>query len=172
MGLEIERKFLVTGEGWRKGARRSRLSQGYLLAEKGKCARVRLEDGRGTITIKGPSRGAGRAEYEYAIPARDARELLRHLCEKPLIEKTRHRVRFGGLVWEIDEFAGDNRGLIVAEVELRRAGQAVALPPWIGKEVTDDPHYLNANLFKRPWRKAGRGPFRAASARKRRRPRR
>src|ERR1700723_3578792 len=120
MGREIERKFLVTGDGWRKGAKRSRLTQGYLLAEKKKSVRVRLEDGRGTVTIKGPSRGAGRAEYEYEIPAADARELLRTLCEKPLIEKTRSRVRFGGLIWEIDEFSGDNEGLIVAEVELKR----------------------------------------------------
>jgi CYTH domain-containing protein len=152
MGREIERKFLVMGEGWRKGAKRSRLSQGYLLAEKGKSARVRLEDGRGTLTIKGPTRGAGRAEYEYAIPASDARELLRTLCEKPLIVKTRSRVRFGGLIWEIDEFSGDNEGLVVAEVELRRGNQKVALPPWVGKEVTRDPRYLNANLFKRPYR--------------------
>ena len=152
MGREIERKFLVTGGGWRKGAKRSRLSQGYLLAEKKKSVRVRLEDGRGTVTIKGPARGAGRAEFEYAIPAKDARELLRDLCEKPLIEKTRSRVRCGGLVWEIDEFSGDNQGLVVAEVELRRAGQKVALPPWAGKEVTRDPRYLNANLFKKPYR--------------------
>jgi adenylate cyclase len=114
--------------------------------------RVRLEDGRGTVTIKGPARGAARAEFEYAIPAKDARELLRDLCEKPLIEKTRSRVRYAGLVWEIDEFAGDNEGLVVAEVELRRAGQKVALPPWTGKEVTRDPRYLNANLFKKPYR--------------------
>lgn len=152
MGREIERKFLVTGDGWRKGARRSRLSQGYLLAEKGKSVRVRLEDGRGTITIKGPARGTGRAEYEYAIPAKDAREMLQRLCEKPLIEKTRHRVRFGGLLWEVDEFAGANRGLIVAEVELSRARQKVALPAWAGQEVTRDPRYLNANLFKKPFR--------------------
>ncbi|HXT01174.1 MAG TPA: CYTH domain-containing protein [Elusimicrobiota bacterium] len=152
MGREIERKFLVKGEGWRKGAKRSRLSQGYLLAQKGKSVRVRLEDGRGTVTIKGPSRGAGRAEYEYPIPADDARELLRDLCEKPLIEKTRHRVKHGGLIWEVDEFAGANRGLIVAEVELSRTRQKVALPPWIGKEVTGDPRYLNANLFKKPYR--------------------
>lgn len=152
MGLEIERKFLVKGDGWRRGAKRSRLSQGYLVAEKGKSARVRLEDGRGTLTIKGPSRGAGRAEYEYSIPAKDARELLRNLCEKPLIEKMRHRVRFGGLVWEIDEFAGANRGLVVAEVELKRPRQKVPLPAWAGKEVTRDARYLNANLFKRPYK--------------------
>lgn len=152
MGREIERKFLTTGGGWRKGAKRSRLSQGYLLAEKKKSVRVRLEDGRGTVTIKGPARGGGRDEYEYVIPAKDARELLDRLCEKPLIEKTRHRVRHRGLVWEIDEFAGANKGLVVAEVELRRAGQKVALPPWIGREVTDDPRYLNANLFKNPYK--------------------
>jgi adenylate cyclase len=151
MGREIERKFLVTGGGWRKGAKRSRLSQGYLLAEKGKSVRVRLEDGRGTITIKGPG-GASRTEYEYAIPAKDARELLRALCEKPLIEKIRSRVGYGGLIWEIDEFLGDNKGLVVAEVELSRVGQKVALPPWVGKEVTSDPRYLNANLFKKPYR--------------------
>ena len=151
MGREIERKFVVTGEGWRKGARRSRLSQGYLLAEKGKSARVRLEDGRGTLTIKGPSRGAGRAEYEYPIPAKDARELLRDLCEKPLIEKTRWRVRVRGLLWEIDVFGGANRGLVVAEVELRRPRQKIPLPAWAGREVTSDPRYLNANLFKKPY---------------------
>ena len=152
MAKEIERKFLTFGDGWRRGAKRSRLSQGYLLAGKDKSVRVRLENGRGTVTIKGRARGLVRAEYEYAIPARDARELLDRLCEKPLIEKTRHRVRFGGLVWEIDEFFGDNAGLIVAEVELKSAGQKVPLPPWIGAEVTRDPRYLNSNLFKRPYR--------------------
>jgi CYTH domain-containing protein len=160
MAREIERKFLVTGDDWRKGARRSRLSQGYLLAEKGRSVRVRLEDGRGTVTIKGAARGLIRAEYEYSIPARDARELLDRLCEKPLIEKTRHRVRFGGLVWEIDEFVGDNAGLIVAEVELTSARQKVPLPPWIGKEVTRDPRYLNANLFKNPYRRWAPRPLR------------
>jgi adenylate cyclase len=156
MGLEIERKFLVTGDAWRKGAKRSRLRQGYLLAGKEKSVRVRLEDGRGTVTIKGRARGLVRAEYEYAIPARDARELLDRLCERPLIEKTRHRARFGGLVWEIDEFFGDNAGLVVAEVELRRADQKVVLPPWIGKEVTRDARYLNSNLFKNPYRRWAR----------------
>jgi len=158
MGREIERKFLVAGDGWRTGGKRSRLRQGYLCASKERSVRVRLEDGAGTVTIKGPTRGASRAEYEYRIPARDAAALLR-LCEKPLIEKTRTRVRHGGLVWEIDEFAGDNRGLIVAEVELERESRKVALPPWIGKEVTRDARYLNANLFKNPyrnWRRARR----------------
>jgi adenylate cyclase len=153
MGREIERKFLVTGDGWRKGAKRSRLSQGYLYAGKDKSVRVRLEDGQGTVTIKGPTLGASRAEYEYSIPAKDARELLSRLCERPLIEKTRSRVRRGGLVWEIDEFGGDNKGLVLAEIELRRPNQKVALPPWVGKEVTCDPRYLNSNLFKKSYKR-------------------
>lgn len=156
MAKEIERKFLVTGNGWRKGGRRSRLRQGYLCASKERSVRVRLEDGAGTLTIKGPARGAARDEYEYPIPARDAARLLDGLCEKPLIEKTRTRVRFKGLVWEVDEFSGDNRGLVVAEVELDRAGQTAVLPPWAGKEVTRDPRYLNANLFKNPYRRWAR----------------
>jgi len=145
----------VTGGAWRKGGKRARLRQGYLCASKERSVRVRLEDGVGTLTVKGPARGPARAEYEYPVPARDAARLL-DLCEKPLIEKTRTRVRFGGLTWEIDEFGGDNRGLIVAEVELRRADQKVALPPWVGKEVTRDPRYLNANLFKKPYREWAR----------------
>lgn len=152
MGREIERKFLVTGDGWRKGATASRLSQGYLAAGRERSVRVRLEDGRGTLTIKGRAKGISRPEYEYAIPARDARELLALLCEKPLIEKIRRRTRFGGKVWEIDEFLGDNAGLVVAEVELKRAGERLLRPPWLGREVTKDPRYLNARLFKRPYR--------------------
>jgi adenylate cyclase len=165
VGREIERKFLTAGNGWRKGAKRSRLRQGYLLAGKEKSVRVRLEGGRGTVTIKGRARGLVRAEYEYAIPARDARELLDRLCEKPLIEKARFRVRFGGLVWEIDEFSGNNRGLIVAEVELKSAAQKIVLPPWVGKEVTRDPRYLNANLFKHPYRRWARRAASRASQR-------
>jgi adenylate cyclase len=152
MGREIERKFLVVGDGWRKGGKRSRLRQGYLCASRERSVRVRLEDGVGTVTVKGPARKNVRLEYEYRIPARDAAELLDRLCERPLIEKTRARVKSGGILWEVDEFHGDNRGLIVAEVELARAGQKVALPEWVGREVTDDPRYLNANLFKRPYR--------------------
>lgn len=151
MGLEIERKFLVVGDGWREGGRRARLRQGYLCASKDRSVRVRLEDGRGTLTIKGPTRGAARSEFEYPIPARDAAALLR-LCEKPLIEKSRTRVRHRGRLWEIDEFAGANAGLVLAEIELRRADENIPLPPWAGTEVTRDPRYLNANLFKLPYR--------------------
>jgi adenylate cyclase len=155
MAREIERKFLVKGAGWRKGGKRSRLKQGYLHSSRERSVRVRLEDGVGTLTIKGRTRGLSRAEYEYRVPARDAVRLLA-LCEKPLIEKTRTRVIFGGLTWEIDEFSGANRGLVVAEVELGRPDQRVALPPWAGKEVTRDARYLNANLFRRPYRRWAR----------------
>lgn len=150
MGEEIERKFLVTGDGWRRG-RKSRLRQGYLCASLDRSVRVRLEDGVGTLNVKGPARGLARAEFEYRIPARDAAALLR-LCLRPLIEKTRTRVRHRGLTWEVDEFFGDNAGLVVAEVELDRASRKVALPPWVGAEVTHDPRYLNASLIKRPYR--------------------
>jgi adenylate cyclase len=151
MGLEIERKFLVAGNAWRGRGRASRLRQGYLCASRERSVRVRLDGRAGTLTIKGPARGAARAEFEYEVPACDAAALLA-LCEKPLIDKTRTRARFGGLLWEIDEFHGANRGLVVAEVELSRAGQRVRLPPWVGAEVTDDPRYLNASLFRKPYR--------------------
>ncbi|MDE2490347.1 MAG: CYTH domain-containing protein [Elusimicrobia bacterium] len=156
MGREIERKFLVAGDGWRGRGTSSRLRQGYLCASKERSVRVRLEGRAGTLTVKGPSRGAARDEYEYRIPARDAAELLERHCLQPLIDKTRTRLRWKGLVWEIDEFRGDNRGLIVAEVELPRADRAVELPPWAGAEVTGDPRYLNASLLRRPYRLWGR----------------
>jgi adenylate cyclase len=151
MALEIERKFLVKGGAWRGRGRSSRLRQGYLCATKERSVRVRVDGRAAFLTIKGPSRGAVRAEFEYRIPARDAAALLA-LCERPLIDKTRTRVRHAGLLWEIDEFHGDNAGLIVAEVELSRADERVALPPWVGAEVTGDARYLNASLLRRPYR--------------------
>lgn len=162
MGREIERKFLVRGEGWRRGGKTTTMRQGYLCASKERSVRVRLEDGIGTLTIKGPSRGLARAEYEYRIPPQDAARLLDALCERPLIEKTRTRTRRGGLTWEIDEFQGENAGLIVAEVELERKNQRISLPPWAGREVSEDPRYLNANLFRNQYRNwaAGRRPRR------------
>ena len=105
----------------------------------------------GFITIKGMSVGATRSEYEYEIPLADANEMLDRLCERPLIEKTRYRVSHEGLAWEIDEFEGDNRGLIIAEVELKDETQSVTLPGWIGQEVTGDHRYFNANLVANPF---------------------
>ncbi|NLE67293.1 MAG: CYTH domain-containing protein [Lentisphaerae bacterium] len=152
MPKEIERKFLLASGEWRAKARGFFCRQGY-LAVNGRCAaRVRIARGRAYLTIKGNRSGISRDEYEYRVPVGHANEMLERLCEQPIIEKTRHLVREGGVLWEIDEFSGENRGLVVAEVELRDEAQAVALPPWIGREVTADPKYLNASLVRRPYR--------------------
>ena len=160
MPLEIERKFLLRGEGWRALGAGVPYRQGYLSTEPGRSVRVRLVRDKGYLTIKGMTVGAARAEYEYEIPAADASEMLDKLCERPLIEKTRYRVEHQGFVWEIDEFDGDNAGLIIAEVELDEEDQAIVLPDWIGKEVTGDPRYYNASLITNPytrWSSTGRG---------------
>lgn len=152
MAQEIERKFLVRGEDWRDLAPGEVYRQGYLSAGTGVTVRVRTAGGRGLLTIKGPSVGATRAEYEYEIPLADANEMLDTLCEQPLIEKSRRRIEHGGLVWDVDEFVGDNQGLVIAEVELADERQEVTLPDWVGDEVTDDSRYFNANLVRHPYR--------------------
>ncbi|MBI4864841.1 MAG: CYTH domain-containing protein [Candidatus Riflebacteria bacterium] len=151
MGKEIERKFLVRGDEWRKLALGVPYRQGYLSTVKERTVRVRTVGQEGFLTIKGITTGASRAEYEYPIPCSDASELLSNLCEKPLIEKNRYKIAHGGLVWEVDEFFGDNQGLIVAEVELTDEGQTFDRPPWVHDEVTGDPRYFNSNLIKKPF---------------------
>ena len=151
MPREIERKFLLRGEGWRALGAGVPYRQGYLSTVPGRSVRVRLVRDRGYLTIKGITVGATRAEYEYEIPAEGASELLTNLCERPLIEKTRYRVEHHGLIWEIDEFDGDNAGLIIAEVELDEEHQAISLPDWVGEEVTGDPRYYNASLISNPY---------------------
>lgn len=151
MGTEIERKFLVEGDSWRGAASSTSFRQGYLSTVKERTVRVRSAGGRGTLTIKGITVGATRSEFEYSIPVEDADALLDELCERPLIEKTRHVVDVGGTIWEIDEFAGLNAGLIVAEVELASEDAAFTPPGWLGDEVTDDPRYFNANLIAHPY---------------------
>lgn len=151
MGIEIERKFLVR-DGWRGLAEGILYRQGYLASRPGCTVRVRAAGNQGYLTIKGGTAGISRAEYEYSIPLEDAVQLLDSLCQPPLIEKTRYRIRVAsGLVWEVDEFAGENQGLIIAEVELSHADQSIELPDWIGLEVSDDPRYFNANLAKHPF---------------------
>lgn len=156
MGREIERKFLVQGDGWRAG-QAMRYRQGYLSTDKTRTVRVRLvEDvtageAWGYLTLKGKSTGASRAEYEYAIPVQDARELLENLCHQPLIEKIRHTLTVGADTWEVDEFFGVNAGLVIAEIELESVDQAFARPLWLGNEVTDDPRYYNSNLVTYPF---------------------
>jgi CYTH domain-containing protein len=147
--VEIERKFLVTGSGWRQG-HGVRLSQGYLNRDKERTVRIRLAGERAFLTIKGASSGATRAEFEYEIPVADAEELLK-LCDGPIIQKVRHTVAYKGLEWEIDEFLGDNAGLVVAEVELEREDQPFERPGWVGQEVTEDPRYYNSSLAASPY---------------------
>ncbi len=151
MGTEIERKFLVRGDGWRQGAAGTRYRQGYLSTAAERNVRVRLAGARGFLTVKGRAEGLTRLEFEYEIPAADAERLLDELCRKPLIEKTRFVVEHRGATWEIDEFEGVNAGLVVAEVELEDEDQEVDLPPWVGAEVSEDPRYLNASLVDKPF---------------------
>ena len=151
MPKEIERKFLVIDDSWRKNALKEELKQGYILREKNRVVRIRTVDAKGYITVKALVSGIERLEFEYEIPYDDAIEMLDKFCTKPLIEKTRHLVIHNGQLWEIDEFHSDNRGLIVAEAELESAGQALDLPVWAGKEVSEDPRYYNANLSLVPY---------------------
>lgn len=151
MATEIERKFLVRDDSWRGLGEGKHYRQGYLSTEPGRSVRVRVADGKGYLTVKGETVNATRAEYEYVIPLQDASAMLDTLCKRPLIEKTRYRIDYQGLVWEVDEFAGENAGLIIAEVELASADQVVALPAWIGEEVTSDPRYYNASLIANPF---------------------
>ena len=151
MAKEIERKFLVRGDAWRSLAKGAPYRQGYLNSAKERTVRVRIADARAFLTVKGVTVGATRPEYEYEIPFDEGKAMLDTLAEKPLIEKNRYKIPVGGLTWEIDEFLGDNAGLIVAEVELTSEDQAFDMPAWIGEEVTGDPRYYNANLIKNPF---------------------
>ena len=153
MAKEIERKFLVKEEAWKALAKGTSYRQGYLNSIKERTVRVRTIADKGYLTVKGISTGATRSEYEYEIPAADADAMLTDLCEKPLIEKNRYKIHIGNHVWEIDEFFGENRGLVVAEVELTSENQAFQKPKWIGEEVTGDPRYFNSNLIKHPFTK-------------------
>ena len=152
MGKEIERKFLIKGNDWKKKSKQVLFRQGYLSTVKERTVRVRTIDNKGFLTIKGITIGATRAEYEYEISVSDANEMLDSLCEKPIIEKTRTKIEYKGLIWEVDEFFGENEGLVVAEVELVSEDQEPAIPEWIGEEVTGDPRYFNSNLIKNPFK--------------------
>lgn len=151
MSREIERKYLVVGEAWRSPGTAIRLRQGYLSTVKERTVRVRVAGDAGYLTVKGITRGATRTEFDYEIPVADADLMLDELCERPLIEKTRHLVVHGDRNWEIDEFGGVNTGLVVAEVELEDEAQSIDLPAWVGDEVTADPRYFNSNLIAHPY---------------------
>lgn len=151
MGVEIERKYLVLNDDWKKKARPCRLMQGYLQTDKERTIRVRVIDDKGILTIKGENNGPTRLEFEYSIPVIDALELLDNLCLKPLIDKTRYFTDYCGLTWEIDEFHRENEGLVIAEVELKSENQKIELPAWVGEEVTGDERYYNSYLSSHPY---------------------
>jgi len=150
MPVEIERKFLVTSDGWRAHASARRIAQGYLSRDPDRVVRVRWVGDAGFVTIKGRTTGISRAEFEYAIPPADARELL-SICVPTVIDKTRHEVEFAGFIWEIDEFHGDNSGLVVAEIELPAADTHFERPEWLGAEVSSDFRYTNSHLSEHPF---------------------
>jgi adenylate cyclase len=149
---EIERKFLPASDAWRAAAvRHERMSQGYVAGSDRASVRVRIAGANATLNVKSGGLAAARYEYEYAIPLDDARELL-EISIGPLIDKTRHFVPHGGFEWEVDEFHGDNEGLVVAELELDFEGQEFPKPDWLGAEVTHLPRYYNVKLVKHPYR--------------------
>lgn len=157
MSIEIERKFLVCNDSWKNNIQKRMLfRQGYMRNENHATIRIRIADDKAFLTLKAPRDESGleRLEFEYSIPVDDANKILDSICEKPIIEKYRNYVPAGnGLVWEIDEFLGDNAGLTVAELELPEKDTPFTRPDWLGEEVTGDPRYFNAMLTKKPYNK-------------------
>ncbi|MGB5768999.1 MAG: CYTH domain-containing protein [Crocosphaera sp.] len=152
MTIEIERKFLLKNDNWRFLATGKVYRQGYILTEdKITTIRVRIIGTDAYLTIKSKTEGISRNEFEYSIPLEDAEIMLNTLCNRPLIEKIRYKVIQEELVWEVDEFQGENEGLILAEVELKDENQTINLPDWVGEEVTYDSRYYNVNLAKHPY---------------------
>jgi len=160
--LEIERKFLLKNDAWRgEVASSQRLTQGYLTPSPGLAdenlplnasVRVRSDGERAFINIKSMTLGVSRDEFEYPIPQADAEHMLAGLCSGPVIDKIRHHVHHAGMLWEIDEFLGENAGLVVAEVELESEDQYFERPEWLGDEVSDDPRYYNVSLVRHPYK--------------------
>ena len=150
---EIEKKFLVTSADWKRRAAGQLYRQGYLSIDPKRTVRIRLVGEQGMLTIKGERIGDTAPEFEYPIPVADARRLLDTLCLRPIIEKTRYTIEHEGHTWEVDEFHGDNEGLVIAEIELEAEGERFERPEWIGKEVTKEFRYTNANLVERPYTK-------------------
>lgn len=154
---EIERKFLVRGDGYRRQAvSQSRVVQGYICSARGRTVRVRIRDGRGYLTIKGASNVSGTTCYEWEreLPLAEAEELMK-LCEPGIIDKVRYLVPCGNHTFEVDEFHGDNEGLVVAEVELASEDEPFEKPDFIGREVTGDVRYYNSQLMKHPYTQWG-----------------
>ena len=154
MAIEIERKFLVLNDDWKVGPG-NYFSQGYLNREQERTIRIRVAGDKAYLTIKSSITSISRAEFEYEIPKIDAEQLLK-ICNQPIIEKTRYLFEYQGFTWEIDEFAGDNEGLVIAEIELQSEQQSFEKPQWLGEEVTDDARYYNSNLVTYPFKEWGK----------------
>jgi len=153
MATEIERKFLVTSNSWREQVTRQKsIKQGYFGPPNKASIRIRIDGDSANINIKSATLDIVRREYEIPVPLSDAEEMLRDLCERPFIEKVRYLVPVGKHTWEIDEFAGDNQGLIVAEIELSSPDEDFEKPDWLGNEVSHDERYYNVRLVKNPYR--------------------
>ncbi len=159
MPLEIERKFLVDGDAWRTQARsRVRYRQGYLAGNDRCSVRVRIGGDRAWLGLKARVVGRAREEFEYSIPPVEAEQILDTLCAEGAVEKVRYRVPFEAHEWEVDEFVGENAGLVLAEIELSREDEHFARPSWVGREVTDDVRYYSSSLAAYPWRRwSGQG---------------
>lgn len=157
MGIEIERKFLLKGDAWRDLGKAVHYAQGYLVAEPERTVRIRIAGEKAFIAVKGPTDGVSRKEFEYEIPTEDAAEMLK-LSPFPVIEKFRTKILWEGKIWEVDEFKGDNEGLIMAEIELFSADETFAVPPWIGEEVSGDLRYYNSYLSRNPYKNWGSSP--------------
>lgn len=156
MGVEIERKFLVVSDTWKSHVvSEKRIVQGYLAHTDATTVRVRVKGETAYITIKGTSSGISRSEFEYEIPVADAEAMLAQMAQGPVIDKVRHLIEVDGHTWELDVFAGDNAGLVMAEVELSDAEEAFTVPDWAGLDVSDDPRYYNVNLAAHPFREWG-----------------
>ena len=151
MGLEIERKYLLKNEDWRKEVEsKSIIKQGYLNSNPLRTVRIRITNNKGFLTIKSKNEGSKRKEFEYVIPLTEAQDLIL-LCEQPIIEKTRYLVPINNHTWEIDIFEGINKGLEVAEIELSQENESFEIPNWIGKEVTEEIKYYNSQLIENPF---------------------
>lgn len=151
MSVEIEHKYLVKSTVYRSLAEPVSYRQGYLAILPDKAVRVRVAGDKGYLTIKARVSNLTRKEYEYEIPFTDAEEMLKGMCIGSVIEKLRYRILYEGFTWEVDEFLGDNAGLVVAEIEVSHEEEIFIKPDWVGDEVTNDPRYLNSNLSIRPF---------------------
>lgn len=153
MAKEIERKFLVLNDDYKKQSEGILYKQGFLSIHKERVVRIRLIGDKGFLTVKGITKNISRCEFEYEIPFKEAEYMLNELCENPIIVKFRFKIAMENFVWEVDEFQEENEGLVVAEIELEEENQEYPIPSWLGKEVSGDPKYYNANLVRFPFSK-------------------